>query len=150
MSVAPDLGDVPLLGAWHMNGYDERVTSRSGQCIHLDPAPISARLARAFVRQCLADRVDLDLDVVTLLVSELVINAVVHTGSPFDVLVSASTDVVEVSVLDQSPALPVKRIAEPGDENGRGLMMVERFADEWGVHGHDGGKRTWFKLGPHG
>ncbi|MYR63984.1 ATP-binding protein, partial [Streptomyces sp. SID625] len=33
------------------------------------------------------------------------------------------------------------------DTNGRGLVLVESLADDWGVCPHESGKSVWFELG---
>jgi anti-sigma regulatory factor (Ser/Thr protein kinase) len=49
------------------------------------------------------------LEILELLSSELVTNAVLHTNTPVEVLVAAREGHVEVSVADEDPRLPVTR-----------------------------------------
>ncbi|MDQ3945875.1 MAG: response regulator, partial [Actinomycetota bacterium] len=78
--------------------------------------PASARAARRFVRDALAraDSEDVE-DTVTLLVSELVTNAVVHGGSDVEVLVRLMPGTVRVEVMDTSEAALVPRVAADED-----------------------------------
>jgi DNA-binding NarL/FixJ family response regulator len=110
--------------------------------------PASARAARRFVRDALAgaDSEDLE-DTVTLLVSELVTNAVVHGGSDVEVLVRLMPGTVRVEVRDASEAAPAPRAAGDEDSSGRGLALVESLARRWGVDPvAGGGKTVWFEV----
>jgi anti-sigma regulatory factor (Ser/Thr protein kinase) len=85
--------------------------------------------------------------VALLLVSELVTNAVRHTES--DVIqVGVQTDGrVRVSVTDESPEMPRQQSLGPDEPGGRGLMIVDRLAQAWGVDRLPGdGKRIWVDL----
>ncbi len=83
-----------------------------------------------------------------LLVSELVANAVVHSGSrSLRVAVSRPTLLwVRIAVVDTSHAFPVLRAADADDENGRGLGIVEAVSDRWGTDRLPWGKRVWAEL----
>lgn len=87
------------------------------------------------------------LEVVTLLTSELVANAVRHGGAGFVELTSAvEADSVRVEVADsgdESGRKPVSR--EPDHTGGWGLYMVEELASRWGVAGGRG-TRVWFEI----
>ncbi|MEH0577711.1 MULTISPECIES: ATP-binding protein [Streptomyces] len=90
-----------------------------------------------------------------LLVSELVTNVSVHTGS-LAVRLEAVVrqDRVRVSVYDDEPdAPPDPSTPACSSENGRGLLLVEAMAQAWGLglaHPSDpsgrGGKHVWFEL----
>lgn len=89
------------------------------------------------------------LDVLEVLTSELVSNAVVHGPQDGVVRVRAHVldDVIRVSVGDDSQVRPVPRAADPGDLHGRGLILVEALATAWGVDVHPAdGKDVWFEL----
>lgn len=120
----------------------------------------SAGKARRFVSKQLEpwERGSL-LDTVTLLVSELVANAVVHAGSHVDVLVQLTDQVTRVEVSDTSDTLPDAgtppdgdaTIGEDGDPDtdtsGRGLAIVATLADRWGIRPRPtGGKTIWFEV----
>ncbi|WP_234365356.1 ATP-binding protein [Streptomyces sp. RTd22] len=68
-------------------------------------------------------------------VSELVANAVVHSGSRcLRVTVSrAGPRWVRIAVIDKSRTLSVLRAADADDESGRGLGIVEALSDRWGT-----------------
>ncbi|MET9590773.1 ATP-binding protein [Streptomyces sp. NPDC006516] len=85
-----------------------------------------------------------------LLISELVTNAVVHTGCPavlrmlFGAQGSAGT--VRVEVADRSTRPPQPRHAEGEDTGGRGLELVDGLADRWGWQPEGAGKRIWCEV----
>ncbi len=108
--------------------------------------PASAREARRFVESVLEDT---DLDhlsyTATMLVSELVANAILHTGTPLAVVVVVR-DRVRVEVHDGSRQLPVRKHYSNMSGTGRGLMLVERMAAGWGSDPTADGKMVWFEL----
>jgi hypothetical protein len=55
-------------------------------------------------------------------------------------------DVLTLGVLDYSRREPVMLNAEPDDEYGRGLAMVDILADEWGHEQCDMGKIVYARL----
>ena len=103
--------------------------------------------ARRFVDETLR-RWDCEeqLDVVGLLVSELVTNAVVHAGSDVEIGVQLTDDGIRIDVLDASTAQPVRRTAELYDTSGRGLELVEALATRWGIDSGPFGKSVWFEV----
>ncbi|GAA3373555.1 ATP-binding protein [Streptomyces sannanensis] len=84
----------------------------------------------------------------TLCTSELVTNVHLHTKGTAMLRLQVKPIRVRVSVFDESPDLPVPRMA--GDCWGRGLALVDGIADSWGVADDRGGryaKGVWFELG---
>ncbi|GAB2749832.1 hypothetical protein GCM10027273_30760 [Nocardioides pakistanensis] len=117
----------------------------------LEPHAASAAHARRLVRKALVDgeREEL-LDAAELAVSELVTNAVVHTGRPVDVTVVLLPAGLRVEVADESSHLPAPRAYGPTAGTGRGLLMVQQLVHAWGVDRRsDGvpGKVVWCELG---
>ena len=55
-----------------------------------------------------------------------------------------------VEVWDSSPQAPIAKQAEPVDEHGRGLMLVEALCERWGSEAVSGwrGKVVWAELRP--
>ena len=110
-------------------------------------APVSAGKARAFVEEALADAgLDHLSYTATLLVSELVANAILHSGTRLEVVVRCGDDRVRIEVHDGSPQLPVRKHYSNMSGTGRGLMLVERMAAGWGSDRTAGGKVVWFEL----
>ncbi|HVM18389.1 MAG TPA: GAF domain-containing protein [Egibacteraceae bacterium] len=114
----------------------------------LPPDPASASAARRFAHAVLRQWEEAELaDVVALLVSELVTNAVLHAGSQVDVTVSHRGDVLRVEVGDGSSVLPGQRDYNTDASTGRGLGMLELLAERWGVEPlASNGKVVWFEL----
>ena len=110
-------------------------------------APVSAGQARAFVSSVLAAAgLEHLAYTATLLVSELVANAILHSGTPLEVVVRCGDDRVRIEVHDGNPQLPVRKHYSTMSGTGRGLMLVERMAAAWGSDRTPGGKAVWFEL----
>jgi two-component sensor histidine kinase len=78
-----------------------------------------------------------------LVANELVANAIVHAhSSPVLSLEDSGHDLL-LRVADDAGALAVARRPEPGDDGGRGLMLVEALCDRWGVDANGSGKSVW-------
>lgn len=124
--------------------------SREPVSLVLAPDPAAVRRARALVRQVsreagLSDDV---VDSAVLLTSEAVTNAVLHAGTPVDVVVQVDASMARVEIYDGDPALPVVVRAGPLAVSGRGLRMIEALAEAWGVQQSGGGKCLWFEIRP--
>jgi len=126
-----------------MTGLDRRQTFPS--------TPASAGEARRFLDTVLTDAGLEELTyTATMLVSELVANAVLHTGTAIEVVVRSEADRVRVEVHDGSPQMPIRKYYSHMSGTGRGLMLVERMASLWGAERTGvGGKVVWFELDPH-
>ncbi|WP_224058940.1 ATP-binding protein [Streptomyces kanamyceticus] len=100
----------------------------------------SAFLARSHRRRCevTAER----MDDVTLIVSELVANAVQHARGGCRLRVEVAGDRVTVEVYDASPVHPKVRRPNFVRESGRGLAMVRQLAQRLEVVGAPRGGKT--------
>jgi anti-sigma regulatory factor (Ser/Thr protein kinase) len=83
-----------------------------------------------------------------LLVSELVVNAVLHAHTEARLSLRYDGSVLHVEVADGSTAVPRRRAYSPTATTGRGLMIVDAVADSWGVEVDAAArsKRVWFDL----
>ncbi|WP_167533790.1 ATP-binding protein [Streptomyces marokkonensis] len=82
-----------------------------------------------------------------LLVSELVGNAVRHTGARvFGLRMRHRRGWIRVEVRDPSRGLPCLMPVQELDVSGRGLFLVDHLADRWGVDLLPRGKTTWFEM----
>lgn len=110
----------------------------------------SVRAARKSVRGVMRDwGVDDELsETAELLVSELVTNAVLHAagGTSCRVTCTRSSTTLTVTVVDGGGGLPVVRRGDLNATSGRGLLLVESLADDWGVRALPYGKATYFVL----
>jgi anti-sigma regulatory factor (Ser/Thr protein kinase) len=83
-------------------------------------------------------------------VSELVTNALLHADPPLTVRVRGTREHPRVEVRDGSPVLPLMPTAGlQGEEDlmltyGRGLGIVARCADAWGIDLEEDSKTVWF------
>jgi anti-sigma regulatory factor (Ser/Thr protein kinase) len=120
--------------------------------LELVPALSAPRAARVFVAETLAawgiqaERIE----VAQLVVSELVTNAVLHTPESrrIGVQLFSGEHGVRVLVSDESSKEPIHREPDPSlSEDGRGIQLVDAFADGWGTErrGRDG-KTVWCEL----
>ena len=86
------------------------------------------------------------LDVVTLIVTELVSNAVRHAGgcAVLDLHVNGQ---VTLTVTDPSPVHP--HLHQPDEHGGRGLLIVDALCTRWGSRDRETGKQVWAELPPY-
>lgn len=107
------------------------------------PDPAEVRAARRFVAERVPDDVR---DSITLLVSELVTNAIEHARSPVTVRLFVNDHQVRVEVSDSAAMLPAVADLVDDSDGGRGLRIVEEITDVWGVESNDAGKMIWFEV----
>ncbi|MFI1035702.1 ATP-binding protein [Streptomyces sp. NPDC020951] len=128
--------------------------------LRLPHDPRAARVARMTVRAALVGHGMREvLDVVELLTSEMVANVYRHTDGPASLRLTApGGGRLRVGVWDRHPYIPAPFAEPPGDrlppasvdgEGGRGLYLVQEYADWWGGRplGRGGGKLLWFEVG---
>ena len=84
--------------------------------------------------------------VLELLTSEVVANAVLHGRGPLRLDVACAPGEVVVGVVDHSPALPVETDADVEATGGRGVALVAALSQAWGCEPVPPGKRVWFRL----
>ncbi|MGW4439446.1 SpoIIE family protein phosphatase [Streptomyces sp. NPDC004596] len=115
--------------------------------------PEAARHARRFTRRTLRtwgvgpETVEAAL----LVVSELVTNALVHTGGPVRLDLSLVGHRLRLAVADTSPRSPVQPTSIGWEATGgRGILLVEAVSAAWGTVPVSGGKQVWADLVPPG
>ncbi|WP_202446722.1 MULTISPECIES: ATP-binding protein [Streptomycetaceae] len=89
------------------------------------------------------------IDTAELLTSEIVTNALVHTGHGAILTATLTSDAdhrLRVEVRDFTAHRPAVRHPSEQSSSGRGLLLVEALADTWGVRPQDAGKTVWFEL----
>ncbi|MEV0192603.1 ATP-binding protein [Kitasatospora purpeofusca] len=110
-----------------------------------EAVPAARWLVVAIVRQWgvpLSDDVFHDLE---LCASEVIANALLHTGDRCLVTVLRRPGRLRVEVADRCPALP-RRERGAEETGGRGLLLVEALAVAWGWYPNGYGKVVWFEF----
>jgi anti-sigma regulatory factor (Ser/Thr protein kinase) len=111
------------------------------------PVPAAALAARALLADALpACGLAGLLDTARLVATELVANAI-RSGEDIRVEVYADAGELHIEVFDTAPDRPEPRDADPYDERGRGLLLVDACADAWGYRPVTGGKIVWAVIG---
>lgn len=131
-------------------GTSPRATVLGSLTFEGSPKQVAA--ARAFVARTLsASHLKVDSDAATLLTSEIVTNAIMHTksgvpGGTVTIVVFAVPRGVLVEVIDEGAAgVPIVK----GDlfaAEGHGLFLVQQLAAQWGYLRDPAGTTVWFHL----
>ena len=125
-----------------VTGRDDTVAS-----VRLAPEPASVAVARGMVGEVLSEIASpAAIDVVVLLTSELVTNALVHAGTPIDLLVRDLHGRVQIEVVDAGRQVPVVADGVLLSESGRGLRIVAALSEAWGTNSGPAGKTVWFRC----
>jgi anti-sigma regulatory factor (Ser/Thr protein kinase) len=117
----------------------------------LETSPSAVAVARRWVRDRahVVGGVTTALDVAELLTSELVTNAVRYGPADGAIVVRTRFDgeALCVTVTDEGSTSPATQSPEAHETSGRGLMLVQAMAEDWG-HGRDPRQRTlvWFTV----
>lgn len=138
----------------HAGPMGVRATAQSNSghlVIDLDIAPRTVGLVRAMaVAQLGLWGLDGLSDMTGLAVSELLTNVFQHTAPdrdgkrPAHITLTRIPDGVTLCVHDTDPKLPHQLAASPEQTSGRGLQLVQAFADKFGVApSPSGGKDVW-------
>jgi anti-sigma regulatory factor (Ser/Thr protein kinase) len=106
----------------------------------------SAKAARDSIQQALAGVDPTVVESVVLMVSELTTNAILHARTEFTLEIETSADELRVTVSDAGPGDPALKTPARETTTGRGLQIVERLADQWGIADGSPGKAVWFVV----
>ena len=117
----------------------------------------TGREAPAAVRTALRDRgahlPDALRDDLMLLLTELVTNAVRHSGAddgmPIEIELTEQPDGVRVEVTDPGAGFdrPDRIVPDLSTTGGLGLVLVDRLSRAWGTRQTVDGSQVWFELG---
>ncbi len=113
--------------------------------------PTSARAGRDFLAATYCEQHMAGvLDDAQLMVSELIGNAIRYGLPPIELAVQCvATSSLEIKVRDTGPTVPTTdyaSAAEPDEEGGRGLYLVDLLSSDWGIVPQSDGKTIWFRL----
>lgn len=108
----------------------------------------------AAARRWVVDRLDAwtvndHRDEMQLAASELVTNALPHARVHIALALAVSHGTVELRVHDDSHRLPRRasqRSVRWDADNGRGLLILDRVCDDWGVTKRSPGKDVWVRF----
>ena len=118
-----------------------------GDGIELPAAVTSPATARQWATDCLEAWGEADLvDTVTLLVTELVTNVLLHARTPCELRI-VKGERLRVEVADGSGRVPEQRRLD-GEitGSGNGLLLLSALSDDHGVVIDPTGKRVWFEI----
>ncbi|WP_372463851.1 ATP-binding protein [Streptomyces pinistramenti] len=144
-----DRGGGALPDALHLAAL-ELVGDPTVSEVRLPSRPESAGTARRLTQSVLLEQWALSPQLAehaVLLVSELVGNAVRHTGARrFGLRMLRRRGWIRIEVRDPSRGLPCLMPVQEMDTSGRGLFLVDKLSDRWGVDLLPRGKTTWFEM----
>jgi anti-sigma regulatory factor (Ser/Thr protein kinase) len=118
----------------------------------LAPDPSATAIARQLVEDaCRAWRLGHVRDAAKLVITELVSNVVRHARTEMEISLVASPGALRLAVRDGNPAPPRSDVSEAAlAESGRGLVVIQALAIEWGATPSGGGKVVWAVLSTSG
>ena len=118
----------------------------SAQKMELPGDVASCSAARRFIQGALAQESD-DLRAnASLLVSEVITNALLHASGPMSVEVLHKDGAYRIAVSDGSRTPPAEKGYRRDDATGRGIQLLECLAAAWGCKRTGTGKVVWFDL----
>jgi anti-sigma regulatory factor (Ser/Thr protein kinase) len=102
-------------------------------------------VARHFVQQFASEfRLDPAADVLTVIASELVTNAIAHGAAPVHLTLLYQDGETTIEVADGDPNIDSVRLrADQAEPGGKGLHVVASFAKRWGTRPSPTGKTVW-------
>jgi two-component sensor histidine kinase len=110
-------------------------------------SPTSVTQARRYVQAQLGDAPPDVVDAVLVMTSELATNSIRHAATDFDVAIERTRRTVRVAVTDRGSGVPTVLSPDPTQTSGRGLKIVSKLADDWGVSSADANRKTvWFSV----
>ena len=128
-------------------GYGAVMSAILGEAHWTLPSiPASVPEARRLVARELTGASSEVRDVVLLLASELVTNAVRHGRGAVTLHVTRGAHRIQVEVDDEGRSQPAVQGIDTDAVGGRGLLLLDELASQWGVDRHSTGKTVWFRF----
>jgi len=111
-------------------------------------SPSSVTQARRFVQEHLDGAPPDVAETIAVMTSELATNSIRHASSAFEVGVDRIDGTIRVEVTDEGSGVPTVLSPDPTQHSGRGLFIVDKLADDWGVvASRDRNTKTvWFSV----
>jgi anti-sigma regulatory factor (Ser/Thr protein kinase) len=116
--------------------------------LRLPDRPSAPREAREHLRHYL-EAISVSagsIDVILLLASEVVTNALRHAPPPGELRVHVVDGLVRIEVTDSHPLAPRRREPDAESPGGRGLWLLDALAVRWGHRRESEGKCVWFEY----
>jgi anti-sigma regulatory factor (Ser/Thr protein kinase) len=115
--------------------------------IELPAEPGSPGEARRLVANVLRGiKSPADIDVVVLLTSEVVTNAVVHAGTSVGLVVRDVHEGIQIEVSDGDKHMPEVDRHDVESVSGHGMSLVALLSQSWGAIPTGEGKTVWFRC----
>ena len=117
--------------------------------VTLEPEPASGRRARTVVNEWLRGIGHPECsETATLVVSELVANAIKHGGPHIELELATADDAIRIAVFDSAVTANViaPQSPDPDSQHGRGLAMVDQLVTRWGCDDAPNGKTVWAEI----
>jgi GAF domain-containing protein/anti-sigma regulatory factor (Ser/Thr protein kinase) len=113
----------------------------------LADGPDAVRTARRFTVATLKDRGWTDVvDDAAMVVTELITNALLYGGAPVVLRLMPVRGGVRVEVQDHGEQLPMRLVSTAESMTGRGLAVVGKLSNRWGIDPLPEGKVVWCEL----
>ena len=113
----------------------------------IEPTPSSVRASRHLVAELIGVVDDDVVERAMLCTSELVTNAIEHAEPPAGIRIAVDDQRIRIEVDDSTERLPSLRHPDETSIRGRGMLIVQRCSDSWGIVSRPGGKTVWCELG---
>ena len=135
---------------------DTPVNPQVGRRLHqyIAPGDVAAlsgvrQMVKAATRAWRVDEHAEDAEDIALTAHELATNALLHTEEGVTVtvrLLGGAERRLRIEVADRSTEHPQLRYAQQWHRTGRGMVLVDRLADVWGVESRGAGKCVWCEF----
>lgn len=112
----------------------------------IEPTPSSVRSSRRLVAEVIGPVDEEVVDRALLCASELVTNAIEHAEPPAGLRIAVDDERIRIEVEDSTEQLPALRHPDETSVRGRGMLIVQRCSDRWGIVARPGGKTVWCEL----
>lgn len=106
----------------------------------------SAGMARDLIPEICPGQTTDVIETLRLAVSELVANAVIHGRPEIELVLEVGVDCIRIEVCDGERITPRQVRASPTALGGRGLLIVDALASQWGVTRLPAGKSVWCEI----
>ncbi|PWK80815.1 anti-sigma regulatory factor (Ser/Thr protein kinase) [Lentzea atacamensis] len=116
--------------------------------LDLDRQVSGLAAVRRWTRDALCGVTADELEDIVLVVNELVSNAFDHGSAPRQMRVHRSMEpcFVRVEIDDGSAEVPTLGTSRLDGDRGRGMLLVNRLAKDWGVTPRSDGKTVWAEI----